>query len=138
MPNRKTSRETNGGTSRRATTTTPASGARADAAVPLLLGIELVRADIARTLLGWELGDAPCGGPITWALYIDGVVVGRTDEPLTDEAAQAWARRLTGEGVGFQLAHRAGGYWLADTTEADTTDAGDGDGPLPGEGGWPR
>ena len=133
MPNRKTSRGTNGGTSRRAATTTPAPDNRAHAPVPLLLGVELVRADVARTLLGWELGDAPCGGPITWALSIDGVVVGRTDEALTDDAAQDWARRLTGEGVGFQLAHRAGGYWLA-----DTTDAGDGDGPLLGEGGWSR
>lgn len=96
--------------------------------MPLLLGIELVRADIARTTLGLELGDAPCGGPITWALFTDGVLAGRTDEPMTDDAAQDWARRITGEGARFQLAHPTGGYWLADA--ADLHD------PRRGESGW--
>ena len=107
--------------SRRRTTRTPAAtpalGAGASATVPLLLGVELVRADIAKTVLGLELGDAPCGGPITWALFIDAALVGRTDEPMTDDAAQAWARRMTGDGVRFQLAHPRGGYWLADTSD---------------------
>ncbi len=97
--------------------TTLRAGAGMPATVPLLLGIELVRADIAKTVLGLDLGDAPCGGPITWALFIDAAPVGRTDEPLTDEAAQAWAHRMTGDGVRFQLAHPRGGYWLADTTD---------------------
>ena len=101
-------------------------------AAPLLLGVELIRADLARSALGLELGEAPCGGPITWALFIDGALVGRTDEPMTDDAAQAWARRITGDGVHFQLAHRAGGYWLADT--AGLVDAAG----RPGEGGWSR
>ncbi|GAA4895695.1 hypothetical protein GCM10023203_57560 [Actinomycetospora straminea] len=98
--------------------------------MPLLLGIELVRADIATRVLGFELGEAPCGGPITWALFIDGTVAGRTDEPMTDDTAQAWARRITGEGVGFQLAHPAGGYWLADAAELVN--------PPGREGGWSR
>ena len=115
---------------RRPTSTTPASDTQAHATLPLLLGIELIRADVARTALGLELGEAPCGGPITWALFIDGVLAGRTDEPLTDDAAQAWARRINGEGVRFQLAHRAGGYWLADAADA---------GELPlAEGAWSR
>ncbi len=97
--------------------TTPAIGAGLPGTVPLLLGVELVRADVAKTVLGLELGDAPCGGPITWALFIDAAVVGRTDEPMTDDAAQAWARRMTGDGVRFQLADPRGGYWLADTTD---------------------
>ncbi len=102
----------------------------AGSTMPLLLGVELVHADVARTVLGVELGDAPCGGPITWALFIDGAVAGRTDEPMTDDVAQAWARRITGEGVTFQLAHRAGGYWLADAAEVLE---------LRGrEGGWSR
>lgn len=91
---------------------------------PLLLGVELVRADVGRSLLGLDLGDAPCGGPITWALFIDGDLVGRTDEAMTDEAAQAWARRMTGEGVRFQRADPRGGYWLADSTDL--------------QGGWSR
>ncbi|MDD7967795.1 hypothetical protein [Actinomycetospora lemnae] len=103
---------------RRPTSTTPAPDNQAHATVPLLLGIELVRADVARSVLGLVLGDVPCGEPITWALFIDGVVAGRTDEPLTDDAAQAWAHRITGEPVRFQLAHHAGGYWLADVTDA--------------------
>jgi hypothetical protein len=114
--------------SRRPTGTAPDT--RTHATVPLLLGVELVRTDVARSVLGLELGDAPCGGPITWALFIDGAVAGRTDEPLTDDAAQAWARRMTGEAVLFQLAHRTGGYWLADATDA---------GELPPAGGrWSR
>ena len=115
---------------RRPTSTTPAPCHQAHATVPLLLGIELVRADVARSVLGLVLGDVRCGGPITWALFIDGAVAGRTDEPLTDDAAQAWAYRITGDAVRFQLAHRAGGYWLADATDA---------GELPpAEGGWSR
>lgn len=98
--------------SRRPTGTAPEN--RTHVTVPLLLGVELVRADVARSVLGLDLGSAPCGGPITWALFIDGGVAGRTDEPLTDDFAQAWARRITGDGVRFQLAHRGGGYWLAD------------------------
>jgi hypothetical protein len=97
---------------------------RARATVPLLLGVELVRADVAKAVLGFELGDAPCGGPITWALFMDAVAAGRTDEPMTDEAAQEWARRITGEGVRFQLAHRAGGYWLADAADVSQARAG--------------
>lgn len=96
----------------------------ARATVPLLLGVELVRADVAKTALGLELGHAPCGGPITWALFIDGAVAGRTDEPMTDDAAQDWARRITGEGVRFQLAHRVGGYWLADAVDLPHAESG--------------
>jgi hypothetical protein len=103
------------------------------ATVPLLLGVELIRADIAKAVLGLNLGDAPCGGPITWALFIDAALVGRTDEPMTDDAAQAWARRMTGDGVRFQLAHRLGGYWLADT--AHVADRFDRHGA---QGGWSR
>jgi hypothetical protein len=101
--------------------------------VPLLLGVELVRADVAKAVFGLDLGDAPCGGPITWVLSVDAVVVGRTDEPMTDDAAQAWARRMTGDEVRFQLAHPHGGYWLADTT--DLPDHAELHG---GAGGWPR
>lgn len=97
---------------------------------PLLLGVELVRADVARSALGLDLGDAPCGGPITWALFIDGEPVGRTDEAMTDDSAQAWARRMTGEGVRFQLADPRGGYWLADAGDVPE---------RPGsKGGWSR
>ncbi|MDD7966126.1 hypothetical protein [Actinomycetospora lemnae] len=93
--------------------------------MPLLLGVELVRADVANDVLGLELGEAPCGGPITWVLIIDGVVAGRTDEPMTDDAAQGWARRITGEGVHFQLARTTtGGYWLADTDHGSQTQSG--------------
>lgn len=114
--------------SRRSGSGTPRGSA--GSTVPLLLGVELVRADVARTMLGVELGDAPCGGPITWALFIDGAVAGRTDEPMTDDAARVWASRITGEGVQFQLAHPAGGYWLADGAEVLE---------LRGrEGGWSR
>jgi hypothetical protein len=81
---------------------------------PLLLGTELVRADVAVTVLGLALGEVPAGGPVTWALFVDAVLVGRTDEPMTDDAAQGWARRMLGDGVRFQLGHRDGGYWLAD------------------------
>ncbi|WP_433786957.1 hypothetical protein ACQPX6_08950 [Actinomycetospora sp. CA-101289] len=89
---------------------------------PLLLGTELVRADVALSVLGLRLGDVPVGGPVTWALFVDAVLVGRTDEPMTDEAAQGWARRMLGDGVSFQLGRRGGGYWLTDA--ADTGDAG--------------
>ena len=89
---------------------------------PLLLGTELVRADVASTVLGLALGEVPAGGPVTWALFVDAVLVGRTDEPMTDEAAQGWARRMLGDGVRFQLGHRDGCYWLADA--ADTADSG--------------
>ncbi|MDD7941687.1 hypothetical protein PHK61_25015 [Actinomycetospora lutea] len=92
-------------------------GEQVHATLPLLLGVELVRADIAAAVLGVGLGEVPCGGPITWALLIDGAVAGRTDEPLTDDAAQDWARRMLGEGTRFQLAHSGGGYWLTDTTD---------------------
>ena len=100
---------------------------------PLLLGTELVRSDAAASVLGLALGDVPCGGPVTWALFVDAVLVGRTDEALTDEASQAWARRMLGDGARFQLAHRGRGYWLAEA--ADTTEIG---GPRPGEGRWSR
>ncbi|MDD7942505.1 hypothetical protein PHK61_29235 [Actinomycetospora lutea] len=100
---------------------------------PLLLGTELVRSDVATTVLGLALGDVPCGGPVTWALFVDAVLVGRTDEALTDEAAQAWARRMLGDGVRFQLAHRGGGYWLAEAAKQ-----GELTGPRPGGGGWSR
>lgn len=118
-------------TSRRPTTTT--LGAAAPSTVPLLLGVELVRADVARSSLGLELGEASCGGPVTWALFIDAVLVGRTDEAMTDDAAHSWARRITGEGVRFQLGRPGGGYWLADTT--DIADLG---GRRPAEGGRSR
>lgn len=100
---------------RKSSSTTPPSGPRGH--LPLLLGVELVRADVATGMLGLQLGDAPCGGPVTWALFVDAVLVGRTDEAMTDDAAQCWARRIVGDTVGFQLAHPAGGYWLADSTE---------------------
>lgn len=118
-------------TSRRPTMTT--LGAAAPSTTPLLFGVELVRADVARSSLGLELGEAPCGGPVTWALFIDAVLVGRTDEAMTDDSAQAWARRITGEGVRFHLGRPGGGYWLADTT--DVTELG---GRRPDEGGWSR
>jgi hypothetical protein len=102
---------------------------------PLLLGVELVRADVAAPVLGLVLGDAPCGGPITWALFVDAALIGRTDEVMTDEAAQVWAKRMTGEGTQFQLARSAGGYWLADL--ADLPDATVPVHPQPGEDGWP-
>ena len=101
--------------SRRATSGPSALGEPVHATLPLLLGVELVRADVAKTVLGRELGVVPCGGPITWALLIDGVVRGRTDEPMTDDAAQRWARRIVGDGACFQLAHPAGGYWLTES-----------------------
>jgi hypothetical protein len=108
----------------------PVPAAAPGQTAPLLLGTELVRADTAKTVLGRPLGEAPCGGPITWALFIDGVMVGRTDEAMTDDAAQSWARRMLGNGVRFQLGHRDGGYWLADTAEiADS---------RRGESGWSR
>ncbi|GLZ49235.1 hypothetical protein Acsp06_54200 [Actinomycetospora sp. NBRC 106375] len=111
-------------------------GERVHATLPLLLGIELVRADVAKTALGLELGDAPCGGPITWALLIDGVVRGRTDEPMTDDDAQRWARRIIGDGARFELAHPAGGYWLTDTTNQPGPEGSQG--LRSGEGGWSR
>ncbi|GLZ49487.1 hypothetical protein Acsp06_56720 [Actinomycetospora sp. NBRC 106375] len=118
-------------TSRRPTTTS--LGAAAPSTTPLLLGVELVRADVARSSFGLELGEAPCGGPVTWALFIDAVLVGRTDEAMTDDAARAWAWRITGDGVRFQLGRPGGGYWLADTT--DVADLGD---RRRAEGGWSR
>lgn len=107
-------------------------GAPAQTTTPLLLGVELVRADVAASVLGVELGDAPCGGPITWALFVDAALVGRTDEAMTDAAAQAWAMRMAGKGTRFQLARPGGGYWLGDPACSDV--------PAdlqPGEGGWP-
>ena len=127
MPSRGTTSRTTRGTS----SGTSRLGEQVRATLPLLLGVELVRADIAAAVLGVGLGNAPCGGPITWALLIDGAVAGRTDEPLTDDAAQDWARRVLGEGTRFQLAHTGGGYWLTDTTDLDIT-------PRHGSGGWSR
>jgi hypothetical protein len=115
----------------RSTTSVPAGGV--GQTTPLLLGTELVRNDVAAIVLGLALGDVPCGGPVTWALFVDAVLVGRTDEALTDEAAQAWARRMVGEGARFQLAHRGGGYWLADSAASTELTR-----PRPGEGGWSR
>lgn len=112
--------------------TTSVSAVGLGQTAPLLLGTEQVRSDVATAVLGLALGDVPCGGPVTWALFVDAVLVGRTDEALTDEAAQAWARRMLGDGVHFQLAHRGGGYWLADA--AGTSEL---TGPRPG-GGWSR
>jgi hypothetical protein len=105
-------------------------GAPAHATTPLLFGVELVRADVAPVVLGLELGDAPCGGPITWALFIDAALVGRTDEAMTDEAAQVWAKRLLGDEARFQLARPGGGYWLADSTAPAERQLD--------EGGWSR
>lgn len=105
-------------------------GSPTQSTTPLLFGVELVRADVAVSVLGVVLGDAPCGGPITWALFIDAALVGRTDEVMTDEAAHVWAKRLTGERTRFQLAHSGGGYWLAD--QAVPADC------QPTEGGWSR
>jgi hypothetical protein len=97
--------------------------------LPLLLGTELVRADVAAKVLGLRLGEVPLGGLVTWALFVDAVLVGRTDETLTDEAAQGWARRMLGDGVRFQLVRPAGGYWLADAAVLGDR--------QPAEGGWP-
>lgn len=115
----------------RSTTSVSAGGLGQTA--PLLLGTELVRSDVAVTVLRLNLGEVPCGGPVTWALFVDAVLVGRTDEALTDEAAQAWARRMVGGGVRFQLGHRSGGYWLAEAERPD--ECAD---PRPAQGGWPR
>ena len=117
--------------SRRPTPRTAGFGAPAHATTPLLFGVELVRADVAATVLGLALGDAPCGGPITWALFVDAALVGRTDEAMTDEAAQVWAKRLVGDGARFQLARPGGGYWLADASRAGGL-------ASPVEGGWSR
>jgi len=96
---------------------------------------ELIRTDIAR-LVDIDLGQAPAGGPVSWALWIDATTVARTDEPLTDEQAQHWARRMLGEHVTFQLGHRNGGYGVATPTTARVdTDASI---RHPGEGGAPR
>jgi len=78
---------------------------------------ELIRADIAR-LVEVDLGHAPAGGPVSWALCIDAATVACTDEPMTDEQAQHWARRMLGEHVTFQPGHRDGGYWVATPTGA--------------------
>lgn len=120
--------------------TTAVSAVRLGQTLPLLLGTELMRSDVAATVLGLALGDLPCGGPVTWALFVDAVLVGRTDEPLTDEpltdeAAQAWARRMLGDGVTFQLAHRGGGYWLAEVGDYPSDSIGL-TGPRPLRGGW--
>ncbi len=82
---------------------------------------ELIRSDIARRA-GIDLGQAPAGGPASWALWVDAATVARTDEPMTDEQAQHWARRMLGEHVTFELGHRDGGYWVATPTRsrADT------------------
>lgn len=102
--------------SRRSSARAAGFGASAHATTPLLFGVELVRADVAPAVLGVVLGDAPCGGPITWALFVDAALVGRTDEAMTDDAAQVWAKRLVGDDARFQLARSGGGYWLADST----------------------
>jgi hypothetical protein len=78
---------------------------------------ELIRADIAR-LVEVDLGHTPAGGPVSWALCIDAATVACTDEPMTDEQAQHWARRMLGEHVTFQPGHRDGGYWVATPTGA--------------------
>lgn len=49
----------------------------------------------------------------SWGLCIDGHLVASTDEPMTAEAAQHWARRMLGEHVTFQPGHDAAGYWVA-------------------------
>ena len=131
MPSRRTTSRATGRTTRGTSSGTSKLGEQVRATLPLLLGVELVRADIAAAVLGVRLGEVPCGGPVTWALLVDGVVAGRTDEPLTDDAAQSWARRILGEGTHFQLAHPGGGYWLTDTTDLDNT-------PRRDPGGWSR
>ncbi len=78
---------------------------------------ELIRADIAR-LAGVDLGHAPAGGPVSWALWIDAATVACTDEPMTDDHAQHWARRMLGEHVTFERGHRDGGYWVATPTHS--------------------
>ena len=78
---------------------------------------ELIRADIAR-LVEVDLGPAPGGGPVCWALWIDAATVACTDEPMTDEQAQHWARRMLGEHVTFEPGHRDGGYWVATPTHS--------------------
>ncbi len=78
---------------------------------------ELIRADIAR-LVEVDLGHARAGGPVSWALCIDAATVACTDEPMTDEQAQHWARRRLGAHVTFQPRHRDGGYWVATPTGA--------------------
>ena len=89
MRSRRTTSGITRGTSNAASSGMSVLGEQVHATLPLLLGVELIRADVAATVLGVGLGDVPCGGPITWALLIDGAVAGRTDEPLTDEAAAA-------------------------------------------------
>ena len=78
---------------------------------------ELIRADIAR-LVDVDLGHAPAGDPVCWALWIDAATVACTDEPMTDDHAQHWARRMPGEHVTFQPGHRDGGYWVATPTHS--------------------
>ena len=76
---------------------------------------ELIRADIAR-LVDVDLGHAPGGGPACWALWIDAATVACTDEPMTDDHAQHWARRMLGEHVTFEL-----GTWTVATGSRTAT-----------------
>ena len=99
----------------------PAATRAGAGAQTMLLGTELIRADEAARL-GLYAPDtgalrAPGGGAVTWLLVVDGGRVACTDEPLTDQAAQDWARRLlapSGEHVVFHPAGRVGGHWLAE------------------------
>lgn len=102
----------------------PAGPAAADDVVDGVEGVdrrvyrtELLRADVA-AVVGIDLGAVSGGDAVTWTLSIDAVTVACTDEPLTDTAAVAWARRMLGEGVRFLPARRdGGGYWVAGPTE---------------------
>jgi hypothetical protein len=49
-----------------------------------------------------------------WGLCIDGQLVASTDESMTGEQAQHWARRILGEHVTFELGDGHAGYWVAD------------------------
>jgi hypothetical protein len=48
-----------------------------------------------------------------WGLCVDSELVAASDEPMTDEQAKHWARRMLGEHVTFELGDGHRGYWVA-------------------------
>jgi hypothetical protein len=49
-----------------------------------------------------------------WGLRSDAQLVAATDEPMTDEQAQHWARRMLGDHVTFEPWRADGCYRVAD------------------------